>query len=776
MSKKSVRFEISGLVQGVGFRPFVYRIAARNGITGWVMNTNEGVTALVQGNGKAISAFRQSLLLELPAAARIDSVSEHPEVLRELKTFTIRTSRSVSEDVTDIAPDIAVCSDCLDDMQHQVNRLQYPFINCTHCGPRFSIIRSVPYDRKNTTMARFEMCGMCRKEYSDLSDRRFHAQPVACNHCGPVYELVLPGRRTTVFKEVLDEAASRISRGQIAAVKGIGGFQLVCDAFNSKAVARLRKKKFREGKPFALMARDIKAIRKHCLCNSAEETALISWRRPIVLLMARNGNKQTQLPPGINPGLSSLGFILPYMPLHYQLFEKLSTDIIVFTSGNLSDEPIITDNSYALTGLASVADFTISHDRDIHNRCDDSVMLVASGLDHVIRRSRGYVPGFIRLPFHADGILALGAEMANCFCIGKGTKAIQSQHMGDLKNAAARDFFTSNIDRFSHLFRFVPEIVVHDLHPDYFSTVHAAALKKKFSRRGKPVITLGIQHHHAHIASAMAEFGLDEKVIGVCFDGTGYGTDGNAWGGEFLLCDAGGFERYSHFEYIPLPGGDKAVEEPWRTALSFLLKVYGKQALSLPLVINQRIPAQQRGFIADMILKGVNTPLSSGAGRLFDAVSALLGLCMVSRYEAEAPMRLESIIKKGCRAQYNVPAGDPIATSSLVREIAEDIMRGGDPGLVSAKFHNTIISLIFERAMEMARRTGIRKVVLSGGVFQNRYILEGVKKKFGVGTAELFVSSGSPSNDGGIALGQLYIAAKKMQKHVSRSSGKGRQH
>jgi hydrogenase maturation protein HypF len=575
-----------------------------------------------------------------------------------------------------------------------------------------------------------------------------------------------------VLPDILKETAARISRGHIAAIKGIGGFQLVCDAFNARAVSRLRKKKFREGKPFALMARDVTVIRKHCVCDDSEESALISWRRPIVLLRMKKGTRKTHLPPELNPGLCSLGFILPYMPFHYQLFEKLSTDIIVFTSGNLSEEPIIIGNRKALSGLARVADFTITHDRDIHNRCDDSILMAVNGRDHVIRRSRGYVPGFIRIPYPADGILALGAEMANCFCIGKGTKAIQSQYTGDLKNPAAGEFFVHTIDRFCSLFKVTPDIIVHDLHPDYFSTRHAAELKVRLSRKGKQIITLGIQHHHAHIASAMAEYSLDEKVIGVCFDGTGYGTDGNTWGGEFLLCDAGGFERYSHLEYIPLPGGDKAIEEPWRTALSYLLKVYGERALALPLRINREIPERRRGFISDMILRGVNTPLSSGAGRLFDAVSALLGLCLFSRYEAEAPMKLESAIKAGCKARYRTPSGDPIATSSLIREISEDIIRGEVPGIIAAKFHNTIISLIFERSMEMVRRTGIRKVVLSGGVFQNRYILEGVGKKFSGGSAELFISSEVPCNDGGIALGQLYIAAKKMQKHVSRGPGK----
>jgi hydrogenase maturation protein HypF len=773
---QALKLEIKGLVQGVGFRPFIYRIATRSSLKGWVLNSNEGVTALIQGLPMQIVAFKQALHDELPAAARIDSVEESPFPGKLLKSFTIRKSRTVSTEVTDISPDIAVCEQCLEDMRNQEHRLDYPFTNCTYCGPRFSIIKSVPYDRKNTTMAGFELCPQCAAEYENIADRRFHAQPVACNRCGPSYTLHLPGRVVTGFPEILDETARRIDKGAIAAIKGIGGYQLVCDAFNTAALARLRKKKFREGKPFALMAKDMAVVRRYCLLGEQEELALLSWRRPVVLLKTkpmegRSGNSST-LPGSVNPGLNTLGFVLPYMPLHYQLFGKLKTDIIVFTSGNLSEEPIIKDDGEALSRLSGVAGLILTHDREIFSRCDDSVVMVVNGNQRLLRRSRGFVPGFTRIPFQADGILALGAEMLNAFCIGKGNKAILSQYIGDLKNLAVREFYVTAIVHFTRLYRITPLVIVHDMHPGYFSTKQASEIKKEMEKQGREADLFPVQHHHAHIASVMAEYGLDEKVIGICFDGTGYGTDGHIWGGEFMVCDLEGFKRYSHLEYVPLPGGDKAVEEPWRTALSFLIRTFGEEAMTLPLALNKTIPLSKRRFVAEMVRKELNSPLSCGAGRLFDAVSALLGLCLSSRFEAQAPMKLEAIIATGCRKSYPLPAGDPIPTGLLVRKVAEDIMNGQEPGIISAKFHNTLISLIFERSMEMSRKTGIRKVVLAGGVFQNRYILEGLGKKFAGTVLDLFIPSDVPSNDGGIALGQLYIASKKMSKNVSRSPGK----
>jgi hydrogenase maturation protein HypF len=777
---QALKLEITGLVQGVGFRPFVYRIAVRNNLAGWVLNTNEGVTVTVQGTLPRLSGFKRMLREEPPTAARIDAIAEHSIPVKKIKGFSIRKSRMLSSDVTDISPDIATCDECLADMERQEHRLDYTFINCTHCGPRFSIIKSVPYDRKNTTMAGFEMCPHCAAEYNDITDRRFHAQPVACNNCGPEYALHTGGKTITEFHEILDRTVKLINRGEIIALKGIGGYQLVCDAFHEGAVTRLRKKKFREGKPFALMARDLEVIRRYCTMNEEEAQALLSWQRPVVLLKTKTGNigkgKYRQIQGSVNPGLNTLGFLLPYMPFHHQLFSMLNTDVIVFTSGNLTEEPIICDDREALSKLSVVARAILTHDREIYSRCDDSVLMVVNGKLHTSRRSRGYVPGFIRVPYQTDGILALGAEMLNAFCIGKGSKAILSQYTGDMKNKAVRDFYIQAIGHFTRLFKSTPKVLVHDMHPGYFSTQYASELEQELDKEEGNVKVYSVQHHHAHIASAMANCGLDEKVIGICFDGTGYGTDGCMWGGEFLVCDLEGFERYSHLAYVPLPGGDRAVEEPWRTALSFLIMAFGEKALELPLNLNQSIPESKRRFVAEMIRKGVNCPLSSGAGRLFDAVSSLLGLCHYSRFEAEAPMKLEAIISPGCRKSYPLPAGNPIPSQILVQHVVEDFLSGESPGIISAKFHNTLISLIFDRAAEMSARTGIRKVVLSGGVFQNRYLLEGVGKKFAPSEMELIFSGEVPSNDGGIALGQLYIAAKKIQKNVSRGSGKGHKH
>ena len=771
-----MKLEISGLVQGVGFRPFVYRIAVRNGITGWVLNTNEGVSALIQGTVSQISRFKHDLHAELPPAARMDDIAETRVSAEPYDDFAIRSSRSVAGGITDISPDIAVCTECLEDMKTQPHRLDYPFINCTLCGPRFSIIRSIPYDRSNTTMAEFEMCRQCAGEYRDIADRRFHAQPVACNHCGPSYTLHVKGKQDTGFRKILKATAACINAGGIVAMKGIGGYQLVCDAFNARTLERLRTGKYRDGKPFALMARNSDVIRQYCRMNREEERQLNSWRRPIVLMKVKPGKteepRNRQLPSGINPGLDSLGFLLPYMPFHYGLFDALSTDVIVFTSGNFSEEPIICDDREALSKMPGIADLILTHNREICNRCDDSVLMVVGGKKRLIRRSRGFVPEFIDVPYNADGILAMGAEMMNTFCVGSGRKAIPGQHTGDLKNPAVTDFYRWNIRRFLQLMRSSPAFIVHDMHPDYYSTRYARELHEEILKETGKAEILPVQHHHAHIVSVMAEYGLDEKVIGVCFDGTGYGTDGHIWGGEFFVCDPEGFERITHLEYIPLPGGDKAVEEPWRTALSLLVLAYREKALDLPLAFNEAVPYSKRRFVYEMIQNKVSSPLSSGAGRVFDAVSALLGQCLVSRFEAEAPMKLEAIIEPGCRKAYQMAECDPILTSGLIRQVTADILRGEKPGIVSAKFHNTMISVIFDRAMKIATVTGIRKVVLSGGVFQNRYLLSGLMRRFAKTSCRLFVPSEIPCNDGGISLGQLYIASKKRRGNVSRGSGK----
>lgn len=773
MMRKALRFEVSGLVQGVGFRPFVYRIAWREGISGWVRNTNKGVTIKAQGTEDQMRKFSYALQHEFPSAARIDRIEEFPVAENKSQGFVIRKSTMISGEITDISPDIAVCDECLTDMKAQPHRKDFPFINCTHCGPRFSIIRELPYDRKNTTMAGFEMCEQCAGEYRTITDRRFHAQPVACNCCGPEYRLHAGGASWSFLYDILNETARRIDAGQIGAIKGIGGYQLICDALNPLAVETLRKRKNRSRKPFALMARDMETIRRYCRVSEAEEYSLHSWRRPIVLLKVRpDRDLSASIPGAVNPGLNTLGFILPYMPFHYQMFERMRTNIIVFTSGNISDNPIIFDDNKAMTELSPIADFMLLHNRPIYNLCDDSVVMIAGGKERMLRRSRGYTPGFLRIPFRAEGILALGAGMNNCFCLGKNYKAIGGQYNGDLSNPASADSYVRNIGQFLRLFRHTPVTVVRDMHPGYFSSGFAEELKKHQNEGGHRAKIVEVQHHHAHIASVMAEYGLDEKVIGVCFDGTGYGTDDRIWGGEFLICDLAGFERVSHLEYIPLPGGDKAIEEPWRTAVSFLFKQYGEETLELPLKINREIPLLQREFIKVMISEGINSPLSSGAGRLFDAVSALLGLCLFSNYEAEAPMKLESIIAPDVDGDYEITETDPVVTSQIIRQIVDDILAGTDPCIVSARFHNTIIALIFQKSMELARRTGLSGIVLSGGVFQNRYLVEGLLKKFSGKPVNVYLSSKVPANDGGIAFGQLVIAAKRKEQHVSGRTGK----
>ncbi|MFH1936421.1 MAG: carbamoyltransferase HypF, partial [Bacteroidota bacterium] len=658
----------------------------------------------------------------------------------------------LSDVVTEISPDIAVCDECLQDMEIQPNRIHYPFVNCTNCGPRFSIIQDLPYDREKTTMSDFNMCDQCQREYTDKTDRRFHAQPVACNDCGPQYTLHLNGFRIEgTTGKLMDTLASAINKGKIVAIKGIGGFHLACNAFNEAAVKKLRKRKHREGKPFAVIFRDIESIRKVALVSKEEKEALTSWRRPIVLLGLKTNHG---FPSSVNSALSTIGAFLPYMPLHHLLFRELKTAALVLTSGNLSDEPIITDNEDALQRLSGIADGILTYNREIHHRVDDSVVRIINRKERILRRSRGYVPMPVRLDFDVEGIVALGAELVNCFCIGKGKNAILSQFIGDLKEYRTNQFYEETLDQFMHLFRVKPALVVCDMHPEYFST--------KTAKRFKCPI-LSVQHHHAHIASCMAEHGLDEKVIGVAFDGTGYGTDGNTWGAEFMVCDLLDFTRISHFAYLPLPGGDKAVEEPWRMAVSYLYHAFGKDFLKMELPFLKSAGQNKIRLIVEMLEKKINSPLISSAGRAFDAISAMLNLCLYSHYEAEAPMVLESKINGSCVDKYTFATEAILSPTKMIREVVGDLLGNVDISVISAKFHNTIISIIFEMVNQISEKEKISKVILSGGVFQNKYILENIEPMLIKKGFRVYTHSKIPPNDGGIALGQLVIAAKRRQ-------------
>ena len=757
MTYKSLHLVVTGLVQGVGFRPFVYRIATLNGLKGWVQNTNENVRIEVTGTPEQLDCFVHSLRHEAPTASLIEDISTQEFETRHFPDFVIRDSRDLSDEITEISPDIAVCEACLGDISRQGSRLNYAFVNCTNCGPRFTIIQDLPYDRLKTTMKPFDLCVSCKKEYETVSDRRFHAQPTACSDCGPHYELFSGGAKISEqITEILDHVSQCIGEGGIVLVKGLGGMHLACDAMNEVAVNKLRNIKHREGKPFAVMFRDLETLKPFVKLDEKEEQSLISWRRPIVLL-EKSGNSNSQvLAESLNAGLSLLGIMLPYMPFHHLLFGKLKTPAIVLTSGNFSREPILIDNDTALTAFSPLVDAVVLYNRAIYNRTDDSVVRIIANRECVFRRSRGYVPAPIRTDFDAEGIVAFGAELTNCFCVGKGKKAFISQHIGDLQGLETALFYDQTLSQFLQLFRIKPSLLAVDMHPEYIST------KKGATFGDLPLIR--VQHHHAHIASCMAEHKLDEMVIGIALDGTGYGTDGHSWGSEFMLCDLSDFERLAHFEYLPLPGGDSAAEEPWRMAVSYLYKVFGKDFTSLELPFLKQLDGDKIRLIIQMMNRKINCPLTSGAGRLFDCVASLLDLVQVATFQAEGPMRLESIVSKECSESYPFKFEQGIISfDETIREIVDDVLVGIDSSIISAKFHKTIILTIFGFATDCRLKNGINKVVLSGGVFQNKYLLEGATDILLKNNFQIYSHTAVPTNDGGIALGQLAVASKRRE-------------
>ena len=750
--EQTYKIRITGLVQGVGFRPFIYRVANRFGFSGTVDNRNDGVLIFINSSEAKLRQFVDAILKEAPPASAIDNISTEIDSHQPFREFRIVKSdnNSVKDEITEISPDIAVCNQCLEDIKSQHHRIDYPFINCTNCGPRFTIIKELPYDRPNTTMAEFEMCPECKTEYTNPADRRFHAQPVACNHCGPHYTMHKNGEQIDDLQTILIEIKQMLTKGKTIAIKGLGGYHLICDAQNEKAVANLRQTKYRDGKPLAVMFKDIEKLRQFAKVSESESNLLTSWRRPIVLLQTKQ-----QLAPSVSVGFKTVGAMLPYMPLHYLMFDKVSTPAIVFTSANISGEPLIINNQTALDAFAENTAAVVTYNRDIHNRTDDSVCLLMNNQTAIIRRSRSYAPSPIRLNLKVDGILAVGAELVNTFCIGRTNQAIISQHIGDLKNAETMEFFEESIQRYKALYKFTPKVVVSDLHPDYLSSKFADNLN---------LPSIKVQHHHAHIAAAMAEHGLDEKVIGISMDGTGLGTDGHIWGGEFLVTDLNNFERYTHFEYIPLPGGDSVTKEPWRTGLSYLYHIYGKELWNLNIPFVKNLNRQKANFLIQMIEKKINSPLSSSAGRLFDAVSAILNVCTVSGFHAEAPMRLEDIITPGINEAYSFEINNHISFGPMIKSIIEDLNSKLPIGDISAKFHNTLIKVAEVISNRIRLKTGIEKVVLSGGSFQNKYLSIGVEDILTLKGFEVFTQHKVPANDGGIALGQLVIAAKRLEK------------
>jgi hydrogenase maturation protein HypF len=747
---------VEGVVQGVGFRPFVHSLATSLGLCGLVGNDAGGVFAEVEGNPEAVAKFLALLELQSPPLARIGRVTATSLPVTGGADFVIVPSQAGGQRSTLIAADSATCADCLRELADPADRrYRYPFINCTNCGPRFTIVRDVPYDRPLTTMSGFAMCSQCAAEYHDPANRRFHAQPVCCSACGPRLALVAADGAPLPGSDPLIAAAELLRSGRIVAVKGLGGYHLAVTAGNEHATAALRARKHREDKPFALMVPDLATARRLCAVDEAAERLLVSGRRPIVLLPRLPGAGR-YVAAGVAPGNRQLGLMLPYTPLHHLLLEKVAGPIVA-TSGNVSDEPIAVRDGEAVERLAGIADAFLLHDRPIQIRTDDSVVRVQGRLESVIRRSRGYVPE----PLTASAgfprpVLACGAELKNTFCLAKGNRAFVSQHIGDLENAETLRSFTEGIEHFQRLFDIAPQLVAHDMHPDYLSTKYAAGLAD--------VELLGVQHHHAHVAACLADNGEAGPVIGVAFDGTGYGTDGTIWGGEFLIADLARFERAASLDPVPMPGGAAAIRQPWRMAAAYLAASY-RGSMPEGLAVRQRNDRHWAAVLT-MADRKINSPLTSSAGRLFDAVAAVVGVRDEANYEGQAAIELEQLADTGERSGYPAALARSdnrliVRGADLVGAAAADLVAQIAPPLIAARFHNGVAASIVRVCAQLREQTGLTSVALSGGVFQNQLLTGRVMTGLADSGFRVLLHSRVPCNDGGISLGQAAVAGAR---------------
>lgn len=793
---KRLRIIIRGAVQGVGFRPFVYRLATEMGLPGWVLNSTQGIFIEAEGRAPELETFLLHIEREKPPRSFIQSLEYSFLDPVGYATFEIRQSDESGDKTALILPDIATCSDCLREIFDPTNRrYRYPFTNCTNCGPRFTIIEALPYDRPNTTMKRFAMCRECQTEYENPLDRRFHAQPNACPRCGPHLELWDGGGKVLAsHHDALLRAAEAIRHGWIVAVKGLGGFHLIVDARNEEAVVLLRRRKHREEKPFALMYPTLELVREHCDVAELEERLLGSPESPIVLLRRKRSairHPQSAIAPSVAPGNPYLGIMLPYTPLHHLLMAELGFPVVA-TSGNLSDEPICTDEQEALRRLAGIADLFLVHNRPIARHVDDSVVRVMMGRELVLRRARGYAP----LPIANGGlmdshqtpslvqtgtssptsVLAVGAHLKNTIAVSVGPQVFISQHIGDLETAEAFEAFHRVIKSFHELYNLRPSAVACDAHPDYLSTQYAR-------RNGLPVIS--VQHHYAHVLACMAENELEPPVLGVAWDGTGYGLDGTIWGGEFLHITEHSFRRIGHFRTFRLPGGEKAIKEPRRTAVGLLYEIFGEDVFTMTeLVPVMAFSAEERAVLRTMLGRKINAPVTSSVGRLFDAVAALAGVRQVVRFEGQAAMELEFALDgleteeayplriSHFRSQIESSLGDTatpnppfvllIDWEPMVRDILADVREGASAGLISAKFHNALVEAI----LTVAHRVGEERIVLTGGCFQNKYLNERAVHRLRSEGFRPYWHQRIPPNDGGIALGQVVAAAREQRSNV----------
>ncbi|MGA7828193.1 MAG: carbamoyltransferase HypF [Geobacteraceae bacterium] len=757
-TSKRISVTIQGIVQGVGFRPFVYRLAVSAGLTGWVRNTPSGVFLEAQGPEDHLNAFREDLREKAPPLAVITSIESAEIPTTDESAFIILKSGE-GENSIQIAPDGDVCPDCLRELfDPSDRRYRYPFINCTNCGPRYTIITGVPYDRPFTTMSSFPLCPRCRAEYENPLDRRFHAQPVACPVCGPRLEL-LDEEGKAVTGDPLEAAINMLKEGKILAIKGLGGYHLAVDACNAEAVGELRSRKKRDEKPFAIMSADLTEVACFARFDRTEQRLLEGVEKPIVLLRKL---KENPIAPQVAPANGYFGVMLPSTPLHHLLLRD-TFRALVMTSGNLSDEPIAYRDEDARMRLRGIADYYLLHDRGIHTRTDDSVIRVFQGHPIFLRRSRGYVPRAIALPSSQRSVLAVGAELKGTVCLTRADRAFLSQHIGDLQNDAVLRSLEETVAHLEQILSIRPEVVAHDMHPDYLSTVYAQGLTE--------LPRIPVQHHHAHLASCMAENRLDGEVIGVIFDGTGYGTDGTIWGGEFLVGGYRSFQRWGHFRQVPMPGGDAAVREPFRMAFAYLHAAFGAGLYDLPLPFLAEIPSEHRKLFLSMVEKRINSPLTSSCGRLFDAVASMVGLRNRVSYEGQAAIELEALAEESDTrlvypfALHEEGEGTIVDFCPMFRALVKDSAEGRESSVLARAFHNTLAAATVAVCDAIRKQTGMERVALSGGVFQNKLLTERILSLLTEQDFQVFIQRLAPPNDGGLALGQAIIAGRSSQ-HV----------
>jgi hydrogenase maturation protein HypF len=751
------RFLVSGLVQGVGFRPHVYNLARSHGLTGYVGNNASGVFIEVQGTQKAVTAFTHELVDRIPSPAAAETVRIEELTPRQEAGFVIAESENSIEGGIVVPPDIATCDLCFRDLIDRADRrFRYPFVTCARCGPRFTLLRDMPYDRIGTTMAEFRMCSICEAEYCDPDDRRFHAQTAACAACGPRVWFVQPPGASRLFGEAaIKRTQEALADGFVVAIKGIGGFHLACDAANDDSVRRLRERKGRGNKPFALMAATIATIRKYAELNLTEERALTQQERPIVLLRRRE-TETRHLASAVAPGNNTLGFMLPYSPLHHLLLDEHP---LVMTSGNVSDEPIVTDNEAAIAILAPMVDAFLFHDREIHSPCDDSVVRIFNGESYPVRLARGYTPLPIRLISSGPAVLAVGGELKSAFCLTSGERAHVSPHLGDMRTLGTLATFERSVDRFRHLLRIEPEVVACDAHPGYLSSIWAAEFAEK---HGLPLVR--VWHHHAHIASLLVEHERTGRIIGVCFDGTGYGQDGAVWGGEVFVGDETNCVRAAHLAYVPLPGGDASVVRPYRMALAHLWAAGIEWNDALPCV-QACLPVEQKIMLVQLG-KNVNATPTSSVGRLFDAIAALIGVRQTITYEAQAAIELEAMadVESGESYDFALIPGEPIRLDPrpIMRQVVRDLTGGIPPSQIAGRFHRGVAEIIACVCRTIRDRTGLTTVGLTGGVFQNMLLLQLACDALRRDGFEILIHHRIPPNDGGLSLGQAAIARSSL--------------